>query len=201
MTPEIEKLTGGPLGVNTYILSAPWRDECVVVDPGVPLAQIEEGLAGRRVAAVLLTHAHFDHMLTLSPLREAGAPLYLHRLDAPMLSNERLNLCAAIDRHLTAAPAEHLLEDGDVVEAAGLTLRALHTPGHTPGGLCLLVGDDLLSGDTMFCGGYGRTDFPGGSARDLYASLRRLCALDGRIRVHPGHGMDTTIAEEREARA
>ena len=65
MTPEIEKLTGGPLGVNTYVLSAPGRDDCVVVDPGVPLAQLEEGLAGRRVAAVILTHAHFDHMLSL----------------------------------------------------------------------------------------------------------------------------------------
>ena len=201
MTYEIEKLTGGPLAVNTYILSAPGRDDCVVVDPGVPFAQLEEGLAGRRAAAVILTHAHFDHMLTLSPLRDAGAPLYLHRLDAPMLSDERLNLCAAIGKHLTAEPAERLLEDEDVVEAAGVTLRALHTPGHTPGGLCLLIGDDLLSGVTMFCGGYGRTDFPGGSARELRASLARLCALEGRIRVHPGHGMDTTIAEEREAHA
>lgn len=199
MAHVFEKLTGGPLGVNAYIVSAPGRDDCIVIDPGVPFPQLEEALRGRRVPLVLLTHAHFDHMLTLGPLREAGAALCLHRLDAPMLADERLNLCGMVGKRLRFAPAERLCEDGDTIEAAGVCLRVLHTPGHTPGGICLLAGDDLFSGDTMFWDSYGRTDFPGGSAQQMQDSLKRLWRLPAGVVVHPGHGPDTTIGQERRA--
>ena len=194
---QVEKLTGGPLGVNTYVLYAPGRDDCIVIDPGVPMEQIRRAVGVRRVAAVLLTHAHFDHMLSAAPLREAGAQLYVHRLDAPMLTDARLNLSGMIGERLTLAPADRLLEEGDAIEAAGLRLSVLHTPGHTPGGVCYRLEETLFTGDTMFAGGYGRTDFPGGDGARLLASLRRLAALDGSLCVRPGHGADTAIAAER----
>ncbi len=146
---QVEKLTGGPLGVNTYVLYAPGRDDCIVIDPGVPMKQIRRAVGARRVAAVLLTHAHFDHMLSAAPLREAGAQLCVHRLDAPMLTDARLNLSGMIGERLTLAPADRLLEEGDAVEAAGLRLSVLHTPGHTPGGVCYRLEDMLFTGDTM----------------------------------------------------
>jgi hydroxyacylglutathione hydrolase len=197
---HIETLTGGMMGVNTYIVSAfSSAKECVLIDPGVPQAQLARALGDRRVCAVLLTHAHFDHMLSAQAFLDAGAKLYVGALDAPALRDEALNLCGMAGEQVCITQKPVCLYDGDTVREAGVRLKVLSTPGHTPGGVCYLSEEGtLFSGDTLFAGGYGRVDFPGGSMRELRASLRRLCGgLPAGTRVLCGHGGETTIAWER----
>lgn len=198
---HVETVSGGVLGVNTYIVSASAKAaDCLLIDPGVPETQLRQALAQRRVRAVLLTHAHFDHMLTAQPFLEEGARLYVGAQDVPALTDARLNLCGMIGQQLAIAARPIALREGDAIHEAEVSLRVLETPGHTAGGVCYYdeKGAVLFSGDTLFEGGYGRMDFPGGSARALRASLHRLCAeLPEHTRVLCGHGGETMLARER----
>lgn len=194
---NIRTVTGGPLDVNTYVVSAEGADSCLLIDPGAPQEQVAQALDGRKVTAVLLTHGHFDHMLFAGPWLDAGAKLYVHELDAPALRSPSINLSQVINQQLILPEADVLLHEGDVVREAGLELTVLHTPGHTPGGVCYQAGKTLFSGDTLFYMSYGRLDLPGGDASDMIVSLTRLMALDGDTIAYPGHGMKTKIAWER----
>lgn len=197
---HVRTITGGLLGVNTYIVSKDSDAQtCVLIDPGVPLSQLQSALAGQQVSAVLLTHAHFDHMLSAQPFVDAGARLYVGAPDVPALTDERLNLCGMVHQRLSLKASPVALREGDVIEEAGVRLAVIETPGHTSGGVCYCSQADgvLFSGDTLFSGGYGRIDFPGGSAQALSISLRQLCALAENTRVLCGHGEETTIAAER----
>lgn len=194
---DIRTVVGGPLEVNTYVVGPEGGDCCVVIDPGAQESEVLEEVGARRVCAVLLTHAHFDHMLHAQPWLDRGAKLYVHRLDAPALSDVRLNLSTIIGEQLALPQADVLLEEGSVVEEAGLTLRVLHTPGHTPGGVCYMADGVMFCGDTMFYRSYGRVDLPGGDMAQMMASLNRLKQLDPATIVYPGHGMKTKIAWER----
>ena len=133
---DIRTVTGGPLDVNTYVVGVPGGDSCLLIDPGAEFASVEGAVCGRTVKAVLLTHAHFDHMLHARPWLERGAKLYVHRLDAPALCDTKLNLSYMIGETLLLPQADVELEEGSVVVEAGMTLRVMHTPGHTPGGVC-----------------------------------------------------------------
>lgn len=194
---SVHTVTGGPLDVNTYVVGAEGGSSCIVIDPGAEFQRVKAAVGDRRVEAVLLTHAHFDHMLYAAPWIDTGAKLYVHSLDAPALQDEALNLCSMIRVSLALPSADRLLADGDVIELAGVTMRVLHTPGHTPGSVCYLSGHTLFSGDTMFYQSYGRVDLPGGSARQMFDSLKRLGDLEESTLVYPGHGMKTKIAWER----
>lgn len=194
---DIRVVTGGPLHVNTYVVGAAGGAECLLIDPGAEAARVESAVGGRKVMAVLLTHGHFDHMLDAKPWLEPGAKLYVHELDAPALGNPALNLSDMIGSELSLDPADVLLHEGDVVREAGIELTVLHTPGHTPGGVCYLHGGILFSGDTLFNKSYGRIDLPGGNSRQMFESLQRLMKLSGDTLVYPGHGMKTRIALER----
>ena len=194
---NIKTVTGGPLDVNTYVVGLEDGDSCVLIDPGAEVFRVEEAAAGRRVAAVLLTHGHFDHMLYAQHWLTLGARLYVHRLDAQALRSPSLNLSQVINQRLVLPEADVLLEDGDVVREAGLELTVLHTPGHTPGGVCYQTGNILFSGDTLFYRSYGRLDLPGGDESEMSHSLMRLMQLDGETIAYPGHGMKTKIAWER----
>ena len=194
---DIRTVTGGPLDVNTYVVAPGGAEACVLIDPGAEFASVEGAVCGREVAAVLLTHAHFDHMLYAKPWLERGAKLYVHELDAPALSDPELNVSGVIGARLTLPEADVLLHEGDTVCEAGLELAVLHTPGHTKGSVCFLTGDTLFAGDTMFYGSYGRVDLPGGSNMQMAMSLKRLLGLPEQTIVYPGHGMKTKIAWER----
>lgn len=194
---DIRTVTGGPLEVNTYVVGPGGGQECLLIDPGAEFASVEGAVCGRTVTAVLLTHAHFDHMLFARPWLERGAKLYVHELDAPALADPELNVSGVIGAKLTLPQADVLLREGDVVREAGLELTVLHTPGHTPGGVCYQAGDVLFSGDTMFYGSYGRVDLPGGNNMQMAMSLKRLLALPKETVAYPGHGMKTKIAWER----
>ena len=194
---DIRTVTGGPLEVNTYVVGVSGGDGCLLIDPGAEFASVEGAVCGRTVTAVLLTHAHFDHMLFALPWLERGAKLYVHELDAPALADPELNVSGVIGAKLTLPQADVLLHEGDVVREAGLELTVLHTPGHTPGGVCYQAGDVLFSGDTMFYGSYGRVDLPGGNNMQMAMSLKRLLALPRETVAYAGHGMKTKIAWER----
>ena len=197
MEMALQTVTGGLLDVNTYVVSAKGAGECALIDPGAEEEAVARAVGERKVSAVLLTHAHFDHMMNAAPWLSRGAKLYVHRLDAPALCDPALNVSGMIGAKLTLPPADVLLEDGDEVQEAGLTFTVLHTPGHTPGGVCYLCGDALFSGDTLFYGSYGRLDLPGGDPGEMRASLRRLSALGDTTVAYPGHGQATRIAWER----
>ena len=194
---EILTVTGGPLDVNTYVVGISGGDSCVVVDPGAEPHRVAEAVHGRQVAAVLLTHGHFDHILFAKHWLDLGAKLYVHSLDAQMLRSPSLNLSQVINQRLILPEADVLLEEGDVVREAGMELTVLHTPGHTPGSVCYQAGHALFSGDTLFYRSYGRVDLPGGDESEMSHSLMRLMQLDGEMIAYPGHGMKTKIAWER----
>ena len=194
---DVKTVSGGPLDVNTYVIGREGGESCLLIDPGVPVERVQTAVAGRRVDAVLLTHAHFDHMLFAEHWLRQGAKLYVHTLDAPAVIDAQLNLCGMIGARLNLPQPDVQLMEGDVVCEAGVELKVLHTPGHTPGGVCYQSGGMLFSGDTLFYQSYGRIDFPGGSARQMRDSLKRLTQLDEEMIVYPGHGMRTKIAWER----
>lgn len=192
----------GPFAANCVVL---WQADgvCWIVDPGADAADIaafceEKGL---RPALVALTHGHFDHIGGVTGLlaKWPALPVHIAPGDAPW-AFAPVNACGG-DYPPTARPATLVadLVEGAVLAAGGLSARVLATPGHTPGGVCLLFEDAalLLSGDTLFAGSCGRTDFPGSSPVQMAASLRRLAALPPGTAVVPGHGPATTIARER----
>ena len=196
---NIQTLTLGPLATNCYLVRQDGCSRVVIIDPAANskklLAALQE--QGLTLEAIFLTHAHFDHMLYARPWLERGAKLYVHELDAPALADPELNVSDVIGARLTLPQADVLLREGDVVREAGLELNVLHTPGHTPGGVCYQAGDVLFSGDTMFYGSYGRVDLPGGNNMQMAMSLKRLLALPKETVAYPGHGMKTKIAWER----
>jgi hydroxyacylglutathione hydrolase len=205
----IEGLVLGALETNCWLVADDAGGPLVVIDPAGDAEVLVAAIGRRPVAAVVLTHGHFDHLGAAAAVVDAtGAPLLAHRLDAAAASDPWANGGLGFGFNYEAPEPDRLLEDGDTLEAGRLTLSVLHTPGHTPGGICLFAaapadGSDtphLFSGDTLFARSVGRTDFPGGDARALSRSIAtKLARLPLETTVHAGHGADTTIG--REARA
>ena len=204
---RVERLTLGALETNCWIVSAGGEEPAVVIDPADDADAVLEAVGDRAVCAIVLTHAHFDHLAAAGDVLEAtGAPLMVHEDDAERIVSDAPQGTggALFGFHgITAPPADRVLRDGDTVESGALSLRVLHTPGHTQGCISLYAEDPeggpphLFSGDTLFAGSVGRTDFPGGDARTLSRSIAsRIAPLPPETVVHPGHGPDTTVARE-----
>lgn len=192
----VERVTGGPLNVNTYILGREDKNECLLVDPGAEYVRVKRVVGDRIVRGVLLTHGHYDHILYVNEWLAEGAALYAHKEDVPMLLDPALNLSLYYDQSLTVREPDVPLADNERITPIGLDIKVMHTPGHTPGSVSFLCGDRLFSGDTLFHCGFGRTDLPGGSGTQISRSLQRLLRMDPSLRVYPGHGEETEIGKE-----
>ena len=201
MSIQIKTVACGDIQENAYLVCLPERDDCVLVDPGDDVVKLKRALGSRRLAAILLTHGHFDHIMAVGALvRATGAPVYVGDADREMLNDPALNgLRDLMGGSGMPGPAIDALSFGGTLSVAGLELEILPTPGHSKGSVCLyLPGEGVLfSGDTLFRAGFGRMDLHGGSPREMRDSLRRLFALPPETRVCPGHGGATTIGEER----
>lgn len=220
----LEVFPVGPFRANCYLVGDEAEGVAALVDPGdeperllAALQQSAQQADGRqgdapqtsgrpgglRLSHILLTHGHLDHIGAVARLKEAtGAEVCIHSADAGMLIDPRLNMSALSGRPIVAPPADRLLQGGEVIQVGALRIEVIHTPGHTPGSVCFLVTEPsrllLLSGDTLFAGSIGRTDFPGGSLDEIMKSIHgRLLALPDDMPVYPGHEDSTTIGEER----
>ena len=184
----IDELTVGMVQTCCYILGREGGQECIVIDPGAEAARIRKHIGDRKIAAILLTHGHFDHIGAVRELMDHGTKLVIHGLDAPMLGDPQLNASAGlIGRNVTAPEATDTVKEGDEPELAGLKVKVLHTPGHTPGSVCYEIEGELFTGDTVFEHGWGRTDLPGGNEGQMMASLRRLIPMIQSMPFHAGH--------------
>lgn len=188
---EITVLTLGDYMTNCYILRQEASSKCLIIDPGYEAGRILAFMQEKHLEpeAILLTHGHFDHVGAVGDIAaETDCEVYISAADLslpPMITNGKLFYT-------------HTYPASGTLNLAGLTLRILPTPGHTPGSVCLLTGDTILSGDTLFRGSCGRTDLPGGSWEQIASSLKTLATLPGDYRVLPGHGEETTLDWERK---
>lgn len=197
----VDQLELGPIGTNTYVVrAAPGAAEAVVVDPSGDAATIQRrlGAVGASCAAILVTHGHFDHIVSLAELADAtGAPVYAPEGERAML--ERPEEFAPPGIAIPGRTPDVLLRGGEAVEAAGIVFEVLSVPGHSPAHLAYRAGGHLFSGDVLFAGSVGRTDLPGSDWAVLEASIGRLveaCPRD--TIVCPGHGPQTTLGAELE---
>lgn len=191
----------GALETNCYLVWCPETKECAVVDPGAEPDRIflEVSRLGLRPVMILNTHGHLDHIGANKDMKEHySAPLFIHSADSGLLDAVQLNELRFLLGAKDSPPADGFLDDGQNILVGRSSLRVLHTPGHSPGSVCFLSGHFLLSGDTLFFEGVGRTDLPGGSPRQLEDSIRtKILTLADNLVVLPGHGPHTTIGQER----
>lgn len=197
---EIDILQLGQLGTNCYIFRETGGAKCGVIDPGGQGEQLAQWLKdkGLEPEAVLLTHGHFDHILGIPGLRTAWPelPIYCHPAD--LGEGDTVSMFGQAFPTVRSFGDVTPWREGDRVTVAGVELEVLETPGHTPGSVTLRAGDVLFTGDTLFAGSMGRTDFEGGDEGAMMASLRRLGELEGDYRVLPGHEGQTTLERERQ---
>ena len=202
---KIDCIVLGDFQTNCYILR---RDaeasKCLIIDPGMGPEPLIEFLRENALEPVvtILTHGHADHIVGVQLLRDKYPQIQtaVHELDAEMLTNPAANLSILTGAQFSTAPAEILLTDAQTLEYADLTLNVLHTPGHTPGGICLHSPGNALvfTDDTLFTESIGRTDFPGGNTDQLMASIAtRLMTLPDETVIYPGHGPSSTIGWEK----
>jgi hydroxyacylglutathione hydrolase len=201
----LETFPVGPLHCNCTILGDEVTHEAVVVDPGDNIPEILSRLKkhGLTLRQIVVTHAHIDHVGGAALLRKStGAPVVMNQQDLGLLGMMEMQAGWLGVPTPQVAPPDASAEDGLTIGLATLPAQVLHTPGHTPGSICLLFPDHhlLLAGDTLFAGSIGRTDLPGGDGQQILRSLReRLLVLPDSTRVLPGHGPETTIGEERQS--
>lgn len=197
---DIEIIPVGSLQTNCYLLIHPLTHDAIIVDPGGEPAAIIRAVKrrGAIVRQVVNTHGHGDHIMANTDILNAcpGATLAIHEKEAGWLRDPKLNCSIYIARSYISPPADVLLHDNDEICCGDVRFRVIHTPGHTPGGICLVAGNILISGDTLFAGTVGRCDLSGGDEVQLLKSLNKLKQLPGDMIIYPGHGPATIMSRE-----
>jgi len=199
----LESLCLGPFQVNCYILAVENNSKAVIIDPGDEEKKIRRALDIHRLepALIINTHGHIDH---IGCNDKFGVPVYIHRMDSAMLQDPKLNLSNFLQpRPYHMQYQVKVMEDKEKIELGLIELEVMHTPGHTPGGICLLLKKPqnkiLFSGDTLFYQGVGRTDFPGADEGQLIKSIKeKLFKLPEDTVIYPGHGASSTIGQEKK---
>ncbi len=196
---KVHTFVTGPLATNTYVVSL--GTEAIVIDPSVGSWRVlseHVGEAGVKIVAVVNTHGHWDHSAgDAEIIRNSGATLYVHEADADMIRHPDSSMLSPVE--IEPAEPSVLVTGGETLAFGGVDFRVLHTPGHTPGSICLVVDtqETIFTGDTLFQGTYGRYDLPGGDERALMASLRSLTTLPAEFAVYAGHGPATSRGVEQ----
>ncbi|MBW1725085.1 MAG: MBL fold metallo-hydrolase [Deltaproteobacteria bacterium] len=197
----IKELVVGPLMANCFICGCSKTKEAVVIDPGGDANTILLSLADSKlkVKYIINTHGHFDHVSANGKMKDAtGADILIHPLDAPMLEKLSSNAAFFGVSVENSPPCDQTLEESDTVSFGDITLKVIHTPGHTPGGISLYANGVVFVGDTLFAGSIGRTDFPGGDFNTLISSIKtKLFNMEDDVRVFSGHGPETSIGIEK----
>lgn len=198
---KVKKLVVGIFEANCYILWDEKDREAIIVDPGEEGERIIEIIRkdSLKIKSIVNTHTHIDHIGANDFLGEkTGAPLLVHSADVSLLQNAELNLSALSGKDRSFSLPARVLEEGDEIRVGNFSLRVLHTPGHTPGSICLYGDNKLFSGDTLFAGGIGRTDLAGGNSKELQKSIKeKILTLPDEVVVYPGHGPSTVVDKER----
>jgi glyoxylase-like metal-dependent hydrolase (beta-lactamase superfamily II) len=198
---QLIRLVVGPLQVNCFIVADDKTKEAVVIDPGDDAPELLRIIKEKelRVKYIVNTHGHFDHIGANRALKEAtGAEILIHEGDAPVLASAPRQSAAFGMNSVSSPPADRYVKHGDIISAGEVSLKVLHTPGHSPGGISLLEQGMVFTGDALFSGSIGRTDFPGGDLLTLIRSIKtNLLSLPDETRVFSGHGAASTIGDER----
>jgi hydroxyacylglutathione hydrolase len=199
----LKRLVVGALETNCYLIGCEKTKEAAVIDPGgeeaVDLILNLLKKNNFNLKYIINSHGHIDHIIGNNLLKaKTEALLLIHRLDADMLVDGNKNISSFMGKEICSPHADKLLKAGDEICLGTLKLKVIHTPGHTPGGISLVLNNIVFTGDTLFAGGIGRTDLPGGSYQDLQKSIKeKLLVLSDDKIIYPGHGPDSTIGEER----
>ncbi|MBO4797910.1 MAG: MBL fold metallo-hydrolase [Candidatus Methanomethylophilaceae archaeon] len=194
---RIDRIETSGFSSNCYLLCS--DGEALIVDPSADPDRIDSALKSQnaRLAGIVLTHGHFDHLLSLDRIRkreQRRIPVYLHEGDAGFLSDPVRNASGLLGTELRFEAEDVNLRDGDRIPVGKEWVAVRSTPGHTPGSVCLVCGSaGMVTGDTLFAEGYGRYDLPGGDREQLFRSLNGLAALDPETRIEPGHGSSSTL--------
>ncbi len=195
----IKRFVVGPIETNSYLVWDASTNDACLIDPGGDAEKIKDFIEdkGLRLDFIINTHGHGDHIAANSDFR---APVYIHEMDKDFLLDPNKNLSGAFLFPFVSPAASRILKDGDTIKLGTLTMEVMHTPGHTPGSISIALDDVVFTGDTLFAGGVGRTDFAYGSEGALIKSIQdKLMPLADDIIIYPGHGPESTIGEERDS--